>query len=219
MVEAVAYLRTSSAANVDGHSPHRQSDAIMGYAGRAGCQISVAFWDAAVSGADPIETREGFAALMSHCEAERISLVIVEDPTRFARSVIALELGVALLAEHGIRLVTSTGHELTDDTDSSKVFMRQVFGAAAEYEKAKTVERLRKAREKIRSAKGKCEGRRSHAELHPRIVQEARRLARRNPKTGKTRSLRVIARELADLGLTSSRRTPLSASVVSSLIR
>ena len=37
----------------------------------------------------------------------------------------------------------------------------------------------------------------------PELVKEARRLARRSPRTGRKRSLRVIARELAEAGHTS----------------
>ena len=61
-VEAVAYIRTSSAANVgaDKDSDKRQRAAIGGYAKRAGYQLVDEFNDAAVSGADPIETRPGF---------------------------------------------------------------------------------------------------------------------------------------------------------------
>ena len=63
---ALAYLRTSSAANVgtDKDSEKRQRHAIQGFAKRAGFGIIAEFYDAAVSGADPIETRAGFAALL-----------------------------------------------------------------------------------------------------------------------------------------------------------
>ena len=63
---AVAYLRTSSVANVgaDKDSDKRQRDAIATFAKRAGIVIVGEFYDPAVSGADPIETRPGFAALL-----------------------------------------------------------------------------------------------------------------------------------------------------------
>jgi hypothetical protein len=63
-VKAVAYLRTSSAANVgadkDPEKRHRQ--AITAYAKAAKFEIAADDWfyDPAVSGADPIETRPGF---------------------------------------------------------------------------------------------------------------------------------------------------------------
>jgi DNA invertase Pin-like site-specific DNA recombinase len=63
-VEAVAYIRTSSAANVgaDKDSDKRQRTAIEGFSKRAGFALVDEFTDAAVSGADPIETRPGFSA-------------------------------------------------------------------------------------------------------------------------------------------------------------
>ena len=60
---ALAYLRTSSAANVgtDKDSEKRQRHAVQGFAKRTGYSIVDEFYDASVSGADPIETRAGFA--------------------------------------------------------------------------------------------------------------------------------------------------------------
>ena len=63
---AVAYLRTSSSTNVgeDKDSEKRQTAAIQAYAKRAGYEIvAPAYYDAAVSGADSIEGRAGFARL------------------------------------------------------------------------------------------------------------------------------------------------------------
>jgi Resolvase, N terminal domain len=58
-VEAVAYLRTSSATNVgpDKDSDKRQRDAIQAFAKCAGYVIVDEFYDAGVKGADPIEAR------------------------------------------------------------------------------------------------------------------------------------------------------------------
>lgn len=90
---AVVYLRTSSAVNVGGDSDHRQRVAIKAYAKSVGLQIVAEFYDAAVSGADPIEERPGFAQMLEHIESEGVRVVMVEDASRFARSVIAQELG------------------------------------------------------------------------------------------------------------------------------
>jgi DNA invertase Pin-like site-specific DNA recombinase len=69
-IEAVAYLRTSSAANVgpDKDSERRQRFAIEAFAKRARLAVVEWFNDPAVSGADPIETRPGFAALLDCIE-------------------------------------------------------------------------------------------------------------------------------------------------------
>ena len=51
-----------------------------------------------------------------------------------------------------------------------------------------------------RKANGKCEGRKSLAEMYPAVAREAKHLGRANPKTGERRSLRRIAAELVKMG-------------------
>ena len=65
-VEAVGYMRTSSATNVgEGKdSQKRQRAAIEGYAKSAGYVIVDWYYDAAVKGADPVTARPGFAAML-----------------------------------------------------------------------------------------------------------------------------------------------------------
>ena len=65
-----------------------------------------------------------------------------------------------------------------------------------------TVAKLRGARDRKRKAHGKCEGRKSLAEMHPAVVREAKRLGRASPLNGRRRSLRKIAAELAKIGET-----------------
>src|SRR5260370_37213552 len=64
--KAVAYLRTSSRANVgeDKDSDKRQFAAIEAYTKAAGFEIVATFYDAAVSGADPVTDRPGFAEML-----------------------------------------------------------------------------------------------------------------------------------------------------------
>src|SRR5262249_12136534 len=106
-----AYLRTSSAANVGGgkDSDKRQRAAIQRFAKRAGYEIVAEYYDAAVSGADPIEGRGGITALLDRIESNGVHTVIVEDASRFARQLVVQELGIALLAKRHFRLITSSG--------------------------------------------------------------------------------------------------------------
>jgi DNA invertase Pin-like site-specific DNA recombinase len=67
-----------------------------------------------------------------------------------------------------------------------------MLGAISEFNKAMTVAKLRGARERKRREAGKCQGRKSHGELNPELVREAKRLRRRSPK-GHQRSLRDVA--------------------------
>jgi DNA invertase Pin-like site-specific DNA recombinase len=189
-IEAVAYIRTSSAANVgpDKDSEKRQRAAIESFAKRAGLALVAEFTDAAVSGADPIEARRGFAALLDEIEGNGVRTVVVEDASRFARELMTQELGILALIRRGVGVLTANGDDLTDSSDPSRKMMRQIAGAFHEYEKARLVAKLRVARERTREAKGKCEGRKSWAEVNPKLVLEAKRLRRRSPK-GHRRSL------------------------------
>jgi DNA invertase Pin-like site-specific DNA recombinase len=219
---AVAYRRTSSASNVgaDRDSDKRQREAIHAFARRAGFEIVGEYYDAAVSGADPIESRPGFMALLDHIEGNGVRTVIVEDASRFARDLVTQELGILSLVERGVRVLTATGDDLTATDDPFKIAMRQIAGAFAQLEKARLVSKLKVARERKRRETGqKVEGRKSHAEMNPALVAEAKRLHRRSPKTGERRSLREISAELARLGYLNSNRRPFSASSVRAMVR
>ena len=221
LVSAVAYYRTSSAANVGGDkdSARRQRLAVERYAKAAGLEVVAEFADEAVSGADPVETRPGFAAMLARSEGDGVRVVVVEDASRVARSVLAQELGVLIMAGRGVRVVTAGGEDLTATDDPAKVMMRQVAGAFAEYEKARLVHKLRGARDRRSAALGRrVEGRRGYAETRPELVREARRLARRNPKSGQTRTLREIAGALAAAGHVTASGRPFSASQVQRLL-
>ena len=221
---ALAYLRTSSAANVgsDKDSEKRQRQAIAAFAKRAGYELAGEFYDAAVSGADPIQDRPGFAALLDRIEGNGVRTVIVEDASRFARELMAQELGITLLISRDVRLITAAGDDLTASDDPTRKMMRQIAGAFAEYEKARLVAKLKSARDRKRLETGKCEGRMSRArraelagDLEGAVklgeaVQMAKRLRRANPKTGKRLSLRKISAELAGAGYLNERGKPFN---------
>ena len=109
----------------------------------------------AVSGADPIETRPGFAALLNRIESNGVRTVIVEDASRFARDLVAQELGILSLIALGVRVLTASGEDLTDTSDPMKIAMRQIAGAFAQLEKARLVAKLRGARERKRASSGR----------------------------------------------------------------
>jgi DNA invertase Pin-like site-specific DNA recombinase len=218
---AVAYLRTSSAANVgaDKDSDKRQRAAIHDYAKRAGFEIVDEYYDPGVSGADPIEGRRGFAELLDRVESNGVATVIVEDASRFARELVVQELGIALLAKRGVRLLTASGDDLTDSDDLGRKMMRQVAGAFAEYEKGRLVAKLRSGRQRKRLETGKkVGGRKSHSELWPEAVALAKRLRRASPKTGERLSFREISQRLSDAGHLNERGQPFNPQSVRAML-
>jgi DNA invertase Pin-like site-specific DNA recombinase len=165
-VPAIAYLRTSSAANVgsDKDSDKRQREAIAAYARSAGLDLVGEYYDAAVSGADPIDTRPGFRALLDRIVSNGVRTVIVEDASRFAHTLMVQEAGIATLAGIGVQVLTSRGDDLTDSDDEMRVAMRQIAGVFS-LEKTRLVKKLAAARARGRAAGRKVEGRKGFAEM------------------------------------------------------
>jgi DNA invertase Pin-like site-specific DNA recombinase len=201
-VEAIGYMRTSSAANVgDGKdSEARQRKAIEGYAKTAGMLIVDWFYDAAVSGADPVEARPGFVALLARIAGNGVRTIIVEAANRFARDLMVQEVGFAVLRDLGVTLIAADSpSSFLYDGPTSKL-IRQILGAVSEFDKAMTVAKLKGARDRVRRAQGKCEGRKSYAEREggQALVAIARQL--RGSGDGRPQSLRKIAANLAERG-------------------
>src|SRR5262249_4349177 len=205
-VEAFAYLRTSSTTNVgrDKDSDRRQPKAIEAYARRPGFEIVSEYYDAAVSGADPIEGRPGFASLLDRLDDNGVRVVLIEDQTRFARDLKVYVLGLAHLRARDVRLITADGHDLTSDKDEMTEAMLAIGAVFAGLEKKRLVKKLRAARDRKSQEKGhRIEGRPSLAPLlqrFPEAVAMAKRLYRANPKSGERRSLREISAELEKAG-------------------
>ena len=148
MTAAVGYVRTSSAANVGfgKDSESRQKIAISECAEARGLIVVDFFDDPAVSGADHVVSRDGFARMIDHCLQQQITTIIFEDATRFARDLIVQEQGYRLMTEQGFKLLAASSPDAFLDDGPSRVFIRQVLGAAAEFQKSEAVLRLQGAR-------------------------------------------------------------------------
>jgi DNA invertase Pin-like site-specific DNA recombinase len=224
-VEAVAYIRTSSATNVGAgkDSDKRQRAAITAFARHGGFVLVDEFNDQAVKGDDPIEARPGFSALLDRIEGNGVRTVIVEDASRLARSLIVQELGILALITRGVRVLTASGDNLTDDSDPSRTMMRQIAGAFHQYEKARLVAKLKAARERKRGQGKKVEGRRSWTERAQKdakvaeLLQAAKEL--RGTSLRPARSLREIAAELEKRGYVNERGVRFSPPSVASMLR
>ena len=203
MKTAVAYFRTSSATNSgEGKdSERRQREAVTAYAKRNGIEVVREYYDAAVSGADPIDSREGFTSMLAYMAGNGAKIILIENASRFARDVIVQLTGHEKLKALGFDLIPVDAPDyFIEDTPTAKL-IRTVLGGIAEFEKAELVAKLKGARDRKSKELGhRVEGRKGLKETRPDMVREARRLRRKNPHTGKRRSLRTIAAELAAMG-------------------
>src|SRR6187401_2290787 len=134
---AVAYLRTSSAANVgaDKDSDKRQRAAIEAYAKRAGFKIVAEYYDKAVSGADRIDDRPGFREMLQRLASDGAKTIIVESPDRFARD-LAVQLA-GMLRELGIAIIPASASRLLYRGHAHRNPGASGAGAIAQFEKAR----------------------------------------------------------------------------------
>jgi DNA invertase Pin-like site-specific DNA recombinase len=219
---ALAYLRTSSKTNVgeDKDSDKRQMAAIRAYARHAGYEIVLPpYYDAAITGADAIDARPGFAAMLQYlADHQEIRTILVETASRFARDLMLQETGYHLLKTRGIDLIAVDSPESFVSDTPTAVLVRQVLGAISQFEKSMLVNKLRGARARKKAAAGKCEGRKSHAELRPEVVKLARSLRYENRRLRIRRSYRQIAVALAVAKHYSASGKPFGPSAIKSML-
>ena len=117
--------------------------------------------DEGVSGTNDLEDRPGLAALLDRIESNGIATVLVERADRLARDLLVSEVILGQFRDRGVAIVEADGgNELTaGDGDPTRTLIRQVLGAVSQFEKSVIVLKLKAARDRIRQATGRCEGR------------------------------------------------------------
>lgn len=138
-------------------------------------------------------------------------VVLVENASRFARDLVVQLTGHEMMKKAGIELIPVDAPDFFTDPTPTVEMVRQILGALAQLEKANLVAKLKHARDRKRAETERCEGRKA---IPAEVVAEARRLARKNPKTGYRRSLRQITTELAALGYVGPSGQPYHANSV-----
>jgi DNA invertase Pin-like site-specific DNA recombinase len=94
------------------------------------------FYDAAVSSADPIGVRPGFAELLARIADNGVRTIIVETANRFARDLMVQEVGYAMLRSLGVTLVAADSPSSFLDDGPTSNLIRQILGAVSEFDKA-----------------------------------------------------------------------------------
>lgn len=199
MAKAVAYLRVSGKAQIEGDGFPRQRETIERFAKRGGFELVGEYRDEGVSGTKELEDREGLSELLTRIRANGVRAVIVERADRLARDLLVSEVILGQFRDLGVKVVAAdSGTELTvGDDDPTRVLIRQVLGAVAQFEKAVIVSKLKAARVRKRRAEGRCEGRKpfgtkpGEADILAFIAK-----LRRKPRSGKRLSFAAIAERL-----------------------
>lgn len=215
-VRAVSYLRVSSVGQIDGDGLDRQRDVIADYAARHGIELVGEYRDEGVSGTVDHADRDGFTDLLARIAGNGVRLVLVERADRLARELLVQETLLRALIRLGVRVVeAASGTDLTDETDPSRVLIRQVLGAVAQHDKTCLVGKLRKARNRVRARTGRCEGRKPYGSRAAEAVgvERIRELAAQGV------AARKIAQTLNSEGVPSRGGKPWSFGTVARICR
>jgi DNA invertase Pin-like site-specific DNA recombinase len=161
MTEALTYLRVSGKGQINGAGFPRQREAAHRYAKAHGIEIIDEFRDEGVSGTKDLDDRDGLSDLIARIRSNGVRMVLVERADRLARDLMVSEVVLAEFRKLNVTVVAAdSGTDLTaGDDDPTRVLIRQVLGAVAQFEKAVLVSKLKAARVRKRRANGRCEGR------------------------------------------------------------
>jgi len=161
--KAFGYLRVSGKSQIDGDGFPRQREAIERYAAAHGITITQGFEEKGVCGATELDNRPALQELVAALHSSGTRLVLIEKLDRLARDLMVQETIIRDFRRDGFEIISTMEPDLCSD-DPSRKFVRQVFGALAEYDRVMIVAKLRAARQRIRAKTGRCEGRKPYAD-------------------------------------------------------
>jgi DNA invertase Pin-like site-specific DNA recombinase len=197
MAKVFAYLRVSGIAQTEGDGFPRQREAITAYCEAHGLEVKEWFEEEGVSGTLPGEDRPAWMRLWNALEANGTKIVIIERLDRLARALMVQETLLADLKKHGFEIISTAESDL-DSTDPTRVLIRQVLGAVAQYDRAMITAKLKAARNRNSAALGhRVEGRKRFG---ARPGEDAT-LARMKELKASGQSFAAIANELNTSGL------------------
>jgi DNA invertase Pin-like site-specific DNA recombinase len=161
VTKAYAYLRVSGKGQVDGDGFPRQLAAIKVYAAANDIKIAQVFREEGVSGTTESGDRPAWTELMTTLHADGVRTIVIEKLDRLARDLMVQETIIADLRRHGFTLISAAEPDLMAN-DPTRILMRQLMGAVAQYDKSQIVAKLRGARLRKRAQQGRCEGRKPY---------------------------------------------------------
>jgi DNA invertase Pin-like site-specific DNA recombinase len=194
MTRSYAYLRVSGKGQVDGDGFTRQLAAIKAYAAQHDIRIVKVFREEGICGATDLENRPALMAMLEALAADGVKLVTIEKLDRLARDLMVQETIIGDLRKRGFELLSVMEPDLLQN-DPTRVLMRQVFGAIAQYEKAMIVAKLRGARQRMKAKTGRCEGRKPFGYYDGEAVILERMAALRDADMGYDRIADVLNSE------------------------
>lgn len=155
------YIRVSGLGQKDGDGPERQKVAIVQFCQQHNLDL-LNIYQEVVSGTKHASDRPAFTQMVVDAETNGVTGVVLESVTRLARELLVQEVIVSKLADEAHLHVYTTDRGLEDiadeNADPTRVLIRQVLGALAQWDRAEITRKLAYARQRKRVQTGRCEG-------------------------------------------------------------
>jgi len=136
---------------IEGDGFTRPRAAIKAYAAANDIKVMREFREEGVSGTKETMDRAAWAEMMATLHSNSVRTIIVEKLDRLARDLMVQEAAIADLRKYGFSLVSVQEPDLMA-SDPTRVLMRQLMGALAQYDKSQIVAKLRGARMRMKAA-------------------------------------------------------------------
>ena len=212
MTTAYAYLRVSGKAQVEGDGFDRQLIACESYAKQHSLQIVSVFREEGVSGTKAMEDRPALLDLMETVK-ESGGTVIIEKLDRLARDLMVSESILADFARKSITVISVAEPDLCS-SEPTRILMRQMMSAFAQYEKSMIVSKLRSSRQRMKAKLGKCEGQKAYGHT----PEEQAVIARMRVLRAEGMHFYTIAAQLTSAGIVARSGKPWHGSSIAKIM-
>lgn len=175
MTKCFCYLRVSGKSQLTGDGFLRQFRECRSYAKENNLQIVKIFREKGISGTKELENRPALTALFAAMEDDGVTVVIIEKLDRMARDLMIQETIVQDMQKSNYILYSTCEPDLNSD-EPSRILIRQIFGALAQWDRAMLVLKLRGARERKKARGSRVEGQKPYGE-HPKRPRETEALS------------------------------------------
>src|SRR6185503_19093383 len=138
----------------------RQKETIARYCEAKGFYVLRWFSDGGVSGEVEAAERASFAEMLLLAGPATTQIIVVERADRLARTLMVSELACEEARKSGLTVLEAASDtDLTNSDDPTRVLIRQVLGALSEWNKNVLVQKMAKARARMKASGVRCEGR------------------------------------------------------------
>lgn len=134
-MEAIGYVRVSTTEQVKGFGLDVQRGTIEEYCRAQSLGLVALYADEGVSGSNGLDTRDGLARALFALERGDAEVLVVARLDRLARDLLLQETIMGRMRAAGVKVLSATEADV-DSEDPTRVLVRQVIGAIAQYEKA-----------------------------------------------------------------------------------